>query len=225
MVTAEEIGQVPLFDGLDARQREQLSRVVADIRLVPGEYAADEGAGRALFAVLEGKIEAVQRIDGVARAVGERDPGDVFGEVPIALGTVFPVGFRAAEASRVMRIEPHEYHTLAVRSPDVAREVVKLAAHRMGGDHGLQGLAAEPPPPRAIVVGHRWDPSCSELLRFLDRNQVTHEWLAPEAPAAVDGWGGALPADGDLPAIRVVGGKTVFRPKLRRVAELLSLGT
>jgi hypothetical protein len=29
--------------------------------------------------------------------VGERKPGDLFGEVPIALGTFFPVGFRAAE--------------------------------------------------------------------------------------------------------------------------------
>src|SRR4051812_13924367 len=225
MVTAEEIGQVPLFEVLDASHREQLSRVVADVHLVSGEYAANEGAGRALFAVLEGKIEAVKHVDGVARAVGERHPGDVFGEVPIALGTVFPVGFRAAGASRVMRIEPHEYHALAATSPDVAREVGRLAAHRMGGDPGPQGIAAEPPPPRAIVVGHRWDAGCSELRRFLDRNQVTHEWLSPEAPAAADGWGGPMPADGDLPAIRVVGGKTVFRPKLRRVAELLSLGT
>ena len=38
-------------------------------------------------------------------------------------------------------------------------------------------------------------------------------------------WGGPLPAEGDLPAIRLVGGKTVIRPQLRRVAELLGLGT
>src|SRR4051794_27452184 len=75
MVTAEEIGQVPLFAGLDAAQRDELSRVVADIHLVPGEYAADEGAGRALFAVLDGKIEPVKHVDGVARVVGERHPG------------------------------------------------------------------------------------------------------------------------------------------------------
>ena len=33
------------------------------------------------------------------------------------------------------------------------------------------------------------------------------------------------PADGDLPTIRVVDGKTVVRPQLRRVAELLGLAT
>ena len=141
------------------------------------------------------------------------------------LGTVFPVGFRAAEASRVMRIEAHDYHAFAAVAPDIGEEVGRLAAHRMGGARGLQGLAAEPPPPRAIVVGHRWDASCTELRRFLDRNQVTFKWLTPDTPDAAEEWGGPLPADGDLPAIRVIGGKTVIRPQLRRVAELLGLGT
>src|SRR5262249_47575765 len=38
-------------------------------------------------------------------------------------------------------------------------------------------------------------------------------------------WGSPLPEDADLPAIRVVGGKTAVRPQLRRVAELLGLDT
>jgi thioredoxin reductase (NADPH) len=75
------------------------------------------------------------------------------------------------------------------------------------------------------VLGHRWDARCSELRRFLDRNQVTYRWLTPDTPDAADRWGGALPSDGDLPAVQVVGGKTVIRPRLRRVAELLDLGT
>jgi thioredoxin reductase (NADPH) len=225
MVTAEEIAQVALFAVLDAAQRERLSRVAADINLAPGEYAADQGSERALFAVLSGKIEPVQHVDGIARAVGVRHPGEIFGEVPIALGTVFPVGFRAAEPTRVMRIDPHDYHAVAATAPDVAREVGRLAAHRMGGLRGLQGLAAEPPPPRAIVVGHRWDASCTDLRRFLDRNQVTFRWTTPEDPSAADHWDGPLPQDPDLPAIRVIGGKTVIRPQLRRVAELLQLGT
>src|SRR5215207_6404123 len=225
MVTAEEIAGVALFASLDLTQRERLSRVVADVSLVAGEYAAHEGAERALFAVLEGRIEPTRLVDGIERKLGERHPGDIFGEVPMSLGTVFPVGFRAAVPSRVMRIEVPEYHALAAVVPDVAKEVGRLAAHRMGGTRGLQGIAADPPPPRALVVGHRWDASCSELRRFLDRNQVTYRWLATDTADAADRWGDPLPADGDLPAIRVVGGKTVIRPQLRRVAELLGLGT
>ena len=225
MVTPEEIAQVGLFADLEPAQREQLSRAAADIDLAPGEYAADQGSERALFVVLSGRIEPVQHVDGIARAVGVRHPGEIFGEVPIALGTVFPVGFRAAEPSRVMRIDPHDYHALAATAPDVAREVGRLAAHRMSGLRGLQGLAAEPPPPRAIVVGQRWDAGCTELKRFLDRNQVTFRWVTPDDGNAADGWDGPLPQDADLPAIRVIGGKTVIHPRLRRVAELLRLGT
>jgi thioredoxin reductase (NADPH) len=224
-VTTEEIGRVGLFAGLDPAQREELSRAAADISLAAGEYAAHEGGERALYAVLEGRIEPVKNVDGIERVVGERHPGEIFGEVPIALGTVFPVGFRAAERSRVMRIDPHDYHAIASVAPDIAKEVGRLAAHRISGLRGLQGIAAEPPPPRAIVVGHRWDASCTDLRHFLDRNQVTFKWLTPDTAEATDDWGGPLPADEDLPAIRVIGGKTVIRPQLRRVAELLGLGT
>ena len=124
-----------------------------------------------------------------------------------------------------MRIEARDYHAVAAQAPDLAQAVGKLASHRMGGARGLQGLAAEPPPPRAIVVGHRWDADCTELRRFLDRNQVTFKWLTSDAPDAAEVWGGTPPADADLPAIRLIGGKTVIRPRLRRVAELLGLGT
>src|SRR3954453_22610125 len=225
MVTPDEIAGIELFAALDPAQREQLCRVAADVSLVAGEYAAHEGAERALFAVLDGRIEPVRLVDGIERVLGERQPGDIFGEVPIALGTVFPVRFRSAGASRFMRTEPTHYPALAALAPDVATELGKLAAHRMSGTRGLQGIAAEPPPPRAIVVGHRWDASCGELRHFLDRNQVSFEWLAPASPDAEERWAGPLPAAAALPAIRIVDGKTVIRPELRRVAELLALGT
>jgi thioredoxin reductase (NADPH) len=225
MVTADEIGAIAIFAALGPADRERLCRAAADITLAPGEYAAHEGSERALFAVLEGRIEPVKVVDGIERVVGERRPGDIFGEVPLALGTVFPVGFRAAETSRVMKVEAHDYHAVAAVVPDVGKEVGRLAGHRMGGSRGLQGIAADPPPPRAIVLGHRWDASCAELRHFLERNQITFRWLTPDASDAVEHWGGPLPADGDWPAVRVVDGKTVVRPQLRRVAELLGLAT
>src|ERR1044072_3849143 len=216
MVSAEEIGGVTVFTDLDATERERLSRAAADISLVPGEYAAHEGDERAIFAVVEGRIEAVKTLDGVERVVGERLPGDVFGEVPIVLGTVFPVGFRAAERSRVMRLEAHEYHAVAAVVPDVGKEIAKLAGYRRGGSRGLEAPPAPPPPPRAIVVGHRWDASCAELRRFLDRNQVTFPWLQPDAPDAGHRWGGARAARR---------AQTLAPPTPRRTAGLLALGT
>ena len=194
---AEEIARIELFAGLDAAQREQLSRVAADVSLAAGEYAAHEGADRALFAVLEGRIEPSRLVDGIERVLGERHPGEIFGEVPIALGTVFPVGFRAAEPSRVMRIEPQDYHALAAVVPDVAKEVGRLAAHRMSGSRGLQGLRGAATAARDRG-GPRWDPSCAELRRFLDRNQVIVQVAHARGRARCRGRvGRPLPAEAD----------------------------
>src|SRR6059058_3432484 len=218
MVTADEIRAIKVFECLDEAACQRLARVAADVNLVPGEFAAEEGAEPALFAVLDGRIEATRNVDGIDRVLGERLPGDVFGEVPISLGTFFPVGFRAAGRTRVMRIEPKDYHAVAAVAPEVAQEIGKLAGHRMSGSRGLQGLAAAPPPPRATVLGQRWDPQSSELRRFLDRNQITFTPITYDAADAAEEWGGALPPEGDLPVIRFADGRTVVRPQLRRVA-------
>jgi thioredoxin reductase (NADPH) len=225
MVTPEEIARITVFAALSERDLGRLSQVAADIMLVPGEYAAYEGGERALFGLLEGRIEAVKRVDGADKVVGERKPGDIFGEVPVTLGSVFPAGFRAAEASRVIRIEPHDFHAIADIAPDVGREVGRLASHRIAGSRGLQGIVAEPWAPRAIVVGPRWDAACAALRHFLDRNQVSFRWIQPDMPDAAEHWDGPLPAVEDCPVLRVVDGKTVVKPQLRRVAELLGLST
>jgi thioredoxin reductase (NADPH) len=104
MVTAEEIGRVKVFAHLDRSALERIARVAADIRLEEGEYVANQGDEPALVAVIRGRIEVVNLVEGAESIIGERLPGDVIGEVPIVLGTPFPVGFRAAERSRVLRL-------------------------------------------------------------------------------------------------------------------------
>jgi thioredoxin reductase (NADPH) len=223
-VTAEEIGRVAVFADLRPAERDRLSRLVADITLAPGEFAVNEGDERALFGVLEGRIEVLRRVDGVDTVIGERKPGDVIGEMAMAFGMLHPAGFRAAEASRLFRIDLHDYLALAAAVPEIAERVGALANNRLAGPRGLQARSSAPAPYRAIVLGHRREPSCAELRRFLDRNQIRFRWLQPDAPADVAQWSGPLPAEGDYPAIRV-NGKTVVRPQLRRVAELLDLAT
>ena len=223
VVTAEEVARITIFAGLGAGERERLARAAADISLGRGEYAAHQGSEQALFGLLEGRIEAVQDVDGVERVVGNRAPGEVFGEVPITFGTVFPVGFRAAEASRVLRLEPRDYHAVAAHAPDVAAEVGRLAADRIQGARGLSGLAVARPPRRAIVLGHRWDASCADVRRFLDRNHITYDWVTPDAEDAVGQWGETLPGEDELPAVRVLEHEIVVRPHLRQVAGLLEL--
>jgi thioredoxin reductase (NADPH) len=225
MVTAEEIGRFAVFADLEPAELDRLARVVADITLVPGEFAVHEGDGRALFGVLTGRIQVLRRVDGVESVIGERKPGDIFGEMSIAFGMLHPGGFQAVETTRVFRIELDDFQALAAAAPEVAERVGLAALNRLGGPKGLQARASTPAPFRAIVLGHRRDPSCAELRRFLDRNQIRFRWLQPDVPADAEQWPGALPPETDLPVFRVVDGKTVVQPQLRRVAELLDVPT
>jgi thioredoxin reductase (NADPH) len=95
VLTIEELASVPLLSPLSAAELEQLARRAADIHLAPGEYAVHEGDERALFVVLAGKIEVTKRIDGIERTIGWRTPGQIFGEVPLALGGPFLGGMFA----------------------------------------------------------------------------------------------------------------------------------
>ncbi len=225
MVTPDDIAKVEAFATLEPADRQRLCRAAADISLNDGEYAARDGDERALFALLEGRIEAVKVVDGEERVIGQRNPGDIFGEVAIALGMPQPAGFRAAEPSRVIRIEANDYHAIAAVAPALATFVGRMASDRISGPNGLQALVSSPTAYQAIVLGHRWDASCAELRRFLHRNQIRYRWLEPDVPADAAEWWDALPVEGDYPAIRVVNGKTVVRPTLRRVAELLEIAT
>jgi thioredoxin reductase (NADPH) len=221
MLTVDEVAAVPLFSGLAEADLQSLARTSADLHLSAGEYAVHEGGERALFAVLSGKIEVVKTFDGIQRTLGWRVPGTIFGEVPIALGTPFPGGYRAAEPSRVMRVDIQQYYAIAASSKDISLKLSALARERLGG---LQSIAAEAPKPRAILVGQRWDTACGDLRRFLARNQISFNWLTPDAPELSTLWPQARPP-GDGPTVRLADGQVVDRPQVRDLANRLGLQT
>ena len=222
MLAIEELAAVPLFSKLPHEQLVQLAGRAADVQLATGEYAVHEGEERALFAVIAGKIEVTKRFDGVERTIGWRAPGQIFGEVPIALGGAFLGSYRAAEPSRVVRLDPRQYYAVAAAFPEISEAVGALARERIGG---LQGLAAEPQKAKATILGHRWDPQCHDLRRFLARNQITFDWVTPDDMELSAQWPGPRPDDAALPALRLADGTTLTRPQPREVAQRLGLQT
>ena len=221
MLTIDDVQSVPLFSTLAKADLERLAHTSADLHLDPGEFAVPEGGERALYAVISGKIEVVKSIDGVERRLGWRVPGAVFGEVPIVLGTPFPGGYRASEPSRVMRVEPRQYYEIAAVSPEISMKIGALARERLGG---LQGIAAEPPKPRVTMVGPRWDELCSRLRSFLSRNQISFDWLTPDA-ANLPARGPGDTWDDHCPILRLADGVVVTKPTTRELARLLGLQT
>ena len=220
MLTTDDIRSVPLFLVLSGEEQARLCESAADIHLAPGEFAVPEGGERALYAVLSGRLEVVKLFDGVERRLGFRLPGTIFGEVPLALGSPFPGGYRAMEPSRVMRVDAAPYYRLAAASPEFATRMGALARERLGG---LQAVAAEPTRARLTLLGDRFDSGTALLRRFLTRNQVSFDWLVPDQVQAKQKWEGALPAN--LPAVRFADGAVLENPQARDLANRLGLLT
>ncbi|HEV8022225.1 MAG TPA: FAD-dependent oxidoreductase [Candidatus Lustribacter sp.] len=210
MITALEVRSVPAFAMLGDAEAERLARHAADLRLERGEYAVHEGDGRCLCAVLEGETEVTKAIDGVERIVGRRVAGEIFGEVPLVLGTPFPAAMRGAGPCRIMRIEPRDFHAVAATAPELSAFVGALARDRI---EGLQELAADEPQVAATVTGDRWDVACRGVRTFLDRNRISYEWVMPDDP------------NGRFPTVAVRGGRVLIQPELRALAQLLDLTT
>ena len=70
-------------------------------------------------------MEVVKSYDGVERTLGWRDAGQIFGEIPIAIGSVG--GYRAAEPTRLIRIEVRQYFAIAAVAPELSTRVSELA--------------------------------------------------------------------------------------------------
>ncbi|PZV18775.1 MAG: pyridine nucleotide-disulfide oxidoreductase [Pseudanabaena sp.] len=222
MLTIDDIRAIPLFSTLAENELERLAQSSADLHLDAGEFAVYEGGDGALFAVISGKIEVVKLYDGIERTLGWRVPGAIFGEVPIAFGMPFPGGYRASEPSRVMRVDVRQYYAIASISPEISTKIGALARERIGG---LQSIAADPPKARLIMVGHRWDNTCGDLRRFLDRNQITFDWVTPDSPKLAELWLDPLPSEDELPLLRLLDGRLLSQPKTRDVAQILGLQT
>jgi thioredoxin reductase (NADPH) len=222
MISADELKAIPFLASVAPEELARLAQGVGDVRLAPGEYAVHEGDERALFVVLSGRIEVTKLIDGIERVIGARAPGQLFGEVPITFGTPFQGSYRATEPTRVMQVSARQFHALAAGAPAVLTHVAGLASERIGG---LRGIATAPTKARALMVGHRWDDTVRGLRTFLGRNQISYDWIMPDAPDLATRWPGPTLADGDLPALACDDGTILLRAGIREVADKLGLQT
>lgn len=225
MFTADELAPIPLFATLPPVKLAEVAKLAADLRLGPGDYAVHEGEDPALFIVMSGRMEVIRRVDGIEQKIGERGPGVMHGEIPLVFGMNFQVSSRALEATRVLRLDARHYYALAADVPELARQVRESAEHRVSGPKGLKSIVAERRKPQVTMIGHRYDSSCVELRRFLDRNQITYEGFDVEEPDVAGRWQAPVPAEADLPTLRLADGTVLVKPQPRALAERLGLQT
>ena len=222
MIAVEELAGAPVLASVPPEDLGRIARAAGDVRLASGEYAVHEGDERALFLVLAGRIEVTKVIDGIERVIGARAPGQIFGEVPIIFGTTFQGSYRATEPTRVASIAARDFHALAAANPVVLTRVAALASERIGG---LRGIATAPPRTRGVMLGLRADAKARALSTFLARNQISHDWVAADAPDRATRWPGPPVDDDELPVIVCDDGVVLRQASCRDAAEHLGLQT
>ncbi|MCW5777616.1 MAG: FAD-dependent oxidoreductase [Phycisphaeraceae bacterium] len=222
MISVDDLSKIPILAPIPQDALDEAAELSADIHLRVGEYVVHEGEPPALFVVLAGHLEITKLLDGVERVVTQRVRGEIYGEVPVIYGTQFQTSGRAAEPSRILRIDMAQYYSLAATAPGFASAVGGLALARI---EGLQSLVAERPRAQATVIGDRQDPAVAEARRFLSRNQVTFETIEADATALPSWLDPALLRSGHLPAVRLQNGAVLTRPTMRELAGRLGLST
>ena len=220
MITVDELAAIPLFSALAQNELEYLAGAVEDIHLIPGEYVAHEGEGRFLAIMVEGKTELTKLVNGAEQVIGVRLPGELGGEIPMTLGTPLPASMRAVEPSRVLKVTVNVYHTLAAMAPQVSATVGAAALERL---EMLRNATAQPLEPAMFVIGPRLDPAVHAAESFLNRNEIPHDRLDPDDPAAVarSGGGGAVAAP--YPLVELRDGTRLIAPTMRVLATVAGL--
>ena len=95
MLTIDEVAAVPLFSALPAAELERLARTSADLQLGPENSPFPKAASARCSPCSRARSRSSRRSTASNAGSAGGLPGTIFGEVPIALGTPFPGGYRA----------------------------------------------------------------------------------------------------------------------------------
>jgi len=237
MITADLLTRIPLFAGLPANERASLAARAADVRIQKDEWLLVEGQSAAFFGLLEGRLAVIKAIGGRDHHVATYEPGEYFGEVPLLLGSPAIAGLRALEPSRMMRLEPADFHDLVSHCRVLNAEIRRTMERRVSR---LQQVVADSQAVSATVIGTHRDVACVELRDFLARNHVAFAWrdLDDEESLKRLVYDGIVPSVGGpttpecvairssrLPLVILADGQRLEAPDLRKVASAVGLQT
>jgi len=220
MIEARELAEIPLFADVTPTLRARIASRSAEVVVAPGEWVTREGDAAYLWVVLSGEVERVRLLSGQETQATTFDPGEYFGEFAVVLGTESFTSIRALRPSRLMRVDPADFHLLISESKEAAAVVAQTLIRRVTtfreayGKYGVR---------QAVVIGSDLDAASHAIRDFLSRNQVVFEWLdlddaidaEPIAKLSVD--------TSTWPLVRLSDGRTLVKPDHQVLAESIGL--
>ncbi|HSI98563.1 MAG TPA: cyclic nucleotide-binding domain-containing protein [Gaiellaceae bacterium] len=128
-MTADELREIPLFEGLSDAGLERLAAGTAQIECEPGQILALEGdPGSGMFVVLEGTVSVEMR----GGFHTELERGNFFGEVALLVPEVSRVArVRAATHVRCLTVPRDDFLALVESEPALALRMLRELARRL----------------------------------------------------------------------------------------------
>jgi thioredoxin reductase (NADPH) len=220
MIEARELAEIPLFAGAAPTLRARIASRSAEIVAAPGEWVTREGDAAYLWVVLSGEVERVRLLSGQETQATTFDPGEFFGEFAVVFGTESFVAIRALRPSRLMRVDPADFHLLISESEEAAAFVAQTLIRRVtifGEAYGMYGAR------QAVVVGSDRDAASHAIRDFLSRNQVAFEWLDLDDAIDAEFIAKLGVNTSTCPLVRLSDGRTFVKPDHQVLAEALGL--
>jgi thioredoxin reductase (NADPH) len=205
MVSASDLLTLPLFEGCDPAHVDFFARHSADLHIVAGEWIVREDEGARFYVLIDGRAAIVKTIGARPAELGEYEPGDGFGEIPLLMGSGMLAGVRAVTDSRVARVDG----TVFWRMMHDDERFAETVSNNMGRRVALvRHLAIERPSTICNVLGDSRSPSCYQLRDFLSRMHVPFDWDERDGPEC---------------DVLFSEGKSLHSPAIRELAERLGL--
>jgi CRP/FNR family transcriptional regulator, dissimilatory nitrate respiration regulator len=133
MEMIDQIGNIPLFQGLPGKQLAELARIIVDRKYKRGEVLFSEGdEASGFFVLLSGRLKIFKLSpDGKEQILHFVDPGDPFAEVALFAGSRYPAHAEAIKESRAVFFPRAAFQKLIKSDPNLAMNMLAILSQRL----------------------------------------------------------------------------------------------
>jgi signal transduction histidine kinase len=131
-MSVEFLAKLPLFEGMQKEDLEQLYAMSEVQTLQAGEVLMSEGEpGTAAYVVLEGDLEVTKHTGERETVLDRRGSGDLLGEIALLEGCTRTATVRAATPARMLCISRETFQLVLVKSPSAMSAVLGTVTKRL----------------------------------------------------------------------------------------------
>ena len=127
------ISHIPLFDGLEPEQIDQVRQIAVGRHFRRGETIFSDGdPGDGFYVVVSGKVKIFKvSFEGKEQILHIFGPGQPFGEVPVFTGKPFPASAFALAASHLLFFPRDAFSDLLAGNPSLALSMLAVLSRRL----------------------------------------------------------------------------------------------